>query len=82
MSETNTRGYSPAIVAAVKNASLDSVGVELGKLCVDKNIPVTDVASFFGVSRQAVYLWFKGLTKPASKHQEKMAKLVTKLSAQ
>jgi predicted transcriptional regulator len=81
MSETNTRGYSPAMVTAVQNATTDSIGVKLGKLCIQKNIPVIDVASFFGVSRQAVYMWFKGQAKPKASYQEKMNKLVAKLSS-
>lgn len=81
MSET-ARGYSKVIADAVRNANADSIGVRLGRICVDKQIPVMDVAEFFGVSRQAVYLWFKGESVPATTHRDKMQKLIEKLQQQ
>lgn len=79
MSKT-PRGYSKTVVDAVEGASSDSLGVTLGRICIQKDIPVNDIAKFFGVSRQAVYWWFKGKIKPSTKHTEKMEKLIEKLS--
>jgi predicted transcriptional regulator len=38
------------------------------------------VATFFGISRQAVYLWFRGEVHPSKRHTEKLEKLIDKLS--
>lgn len=75
-------GYHKKVYDQVTSSNSDSLGVRLGKLCVTKNIPVTDVASFFGVSRQAVYLWFKGKCRPHKSLHERIEKLVEKLSQQ
>jgi hypothetical protein len=82
MSEAISRGYSKVLSDAINSGDPNSLGVQLGKLCVAKSIPVMDVASFFGVSRQAVYLWFRGRSRPKKELQEKIQKLVEKLSKQ
>lgn len=53
-------GYSQQLVKANKSANQKLHGVKLGKLCIKKDIPVTVIASAVGVSRTAVYAWFKG----------------------
>ena len=42
-----------------------SIGVELGKFCIEHDIPVMQVSAVLGVSRQTVYNWFVGLTAPS-----------------
>jgi len=42
-----------------------SIGVELGKFCIEHDIPVMQVSTVLGVSRQTVYNWFVGLTAPS-----------------
>lgn len=74
-----TRGYSSRLIQANKNASDDHPGVILGRLCIAQEIPVTDVAQFFGVSRMAIYNWFKGKERPRQKHMEKIDQIVEKL---
>jgi len=82
MSETTSRGYNTKTIHQLSLVSSDSLGVKLGKVCVAKNIPVTDVAEFFGVSRQAIYMWFKGKASPRKDLREKVERLVEKLSQQ
>lgn len=79
---SENRGYRKNVYDQITASKSDSLGVRLGKLCVTKNIPVIDVASFFGVSRQAVYLWFKGKCRPHKDLHERIEKLVEKLSKQ
>lgn len=61
-----TYGYSRHIVTANKKADDSLIGVALGRLCIAKNVPVTDVASRLTVSRQTVYNWFTGKHQPSS----------------
>ncbi len=56
------------------------LGVKLGKICVNKDIPVIDVAEYFGVSRVTVYAWFRGKTVVSGKHADKMQKMIAKLA--
>jgi predicted transcriptional regulator len=57
-------GYSQSLVSANKKASIKSLGVALGRVCIREDISVSHVADFFGVSRMAVYSWFKGDSVP------------------
>ena len=73
------KGYSLLMADEIKSADSQLLGVQLGRVCINKDIPVSDVASFFGVSRMTVYSWFRGKTIVSGKHAEKMTKLVDKL---
>jgi hypothetical protein len=75
-----TKGYSTLTVQEVKEANQNLLGVKLGRICVERNIPVTDVSDFFGVSRVTVYSWFRGKTVVSGKHADKMQKLIAKLA--
>ena len=74
------KGYSSLFVQDVKNANPNLIGVKLAKLCIKKDIPVVDVASYFKVSRMSVYSWFRGIRHVGDKHRDKMNKLIEKLS--
>lgn len=73
------KGYSVLTIQEIEDANPNLLGVQLGRICVNRNIPVTDVAEFFGVSRVTVYAWFRGKTVVSGKHADKMQKLVAKL---
>ena len=73
------RGYSLILVKANRDADPRHIGVRLGKWCIRMNIPVTEVAEKFGVSRMTVYSWFKGESIVSSKHADKMQKLLDKM---
>jgi hypothetical protein len=75
-----SKGYSLLTSREIKEANQSLLGVQLGVICVNKNIPVKDVAEFFNVSRVAVYSWFRGKTIVSGKHADKMHKLIAKLS--
>jgi transcriptional regulator with XRE-family HTH domain len=57
-------GYSIRLIELNKEANPKLLGVRLGKVCIKKNIPVSEVASQIGVSRQTVYNWFIGSSNP------------------
>lgn len=58
------RGYSVYMVGQVKAADANLLGVRLGRVCIDNDIPATQVAKELGVSKQAVYAWFVGRFQP------------------
>lgn len=74
------KGYSNGFVNDVIASDKTKLGVQLGLACIKREIPVTDVAEFFKVSRVTVYSWFVGKTNVPEKHHGKMQKLVDKLS--
>ena len=74
------KGYSSGFVNDVNASDKTKIGVKLALACIKRDIPVTDVAEFFKVSRVTVYAWFCGKTNVPEKHRDKMQKLVEKLS--
>lgn len=62
--EREPRGYSYAIVKRVRAADPMHIGVKLGRVCVENDIPVSTVAKELGVSRLTVYAWFEGKFYP------------------
>lgn len=64
--------YSVAIVERCKAADRMHPGVKLGRLCISKNIPVTEVAAKLGVSRPTVYSWFTGQQYPKDSQLQKI----------
>jgi hypothetical protein len=63
-------GYSIRVAEAVRNADESLLGVQLGRKCVERNIPIVDVARILNVSRQTVYSWFTGLKRPNPHRRE------------
>lgn len=51
-------GYSLRIADLNKKADGTLLGVKLGRLCIKNNVPVVEVSTKLGVSRQTVYNWF------------------------
>ena len=75
-----SKGYSTLTVREIEEANPKLLGVKLGRLCVKKDIPVSDVAEFFGVSRVTVYAWFRGKAVVSGKYADKMKQLIAKLA--
>ena len=53
-------GYSLKLIQLNKKADPKRLGIRLGKMCIKRNVPVAEVATKLGVSRQTVYNWFEG----------------------
>lgn len=74
------RGYSLRIVRANEQADPSNIGVLLGRVCIKKEIPVSEVASFFNVSRMSVYNWFSGKGRPRKTMEGKIQEILDKLN--
>lgn len=74
-----SNGYSFRFARAVNSADTSKLGVVLGNLCIEKDIPASDVAQYFGVTRATIYNWFKGTTNVPPSHQEAVAKVVAQM---
>lgn len=66
------RGYSKRMIRMNRKADGRSPGVQLGRYCIGKDISVTEVAEFFGVSRQTVYNWFSNIHPPREQYAGKI----------
>lgn len=78
----NNKGYSRKFVGANKAADQDHIGVQLGRICIARDIPVQDVAEYLGVSRQAVYTWFLGKSLPHPDMRVKLKDVIQHLKSQ
>jgi transcriptional regulator with XRE-family HTH domain len=76
-----SRGYTGKFTRIVNDADQTKIGVQLAKICIQNNIPATDVAEFMGVTKMTVYHWFKGKTNVLGPYKEKVEKLIQKLSS-
>lgn len=75
------KGYSRNFIESNKCADPLHVGVQLGRICIERDIPVQDVANYLNVSRQAVYCWFLGKTKPHPAKRKVLWELLDRLAA-
>lgn len=76
-----SKGYTTKFIQAVNDADQTKIGVRLGKICIENDIPVIDVANFLKVTRMTVYHWFKGKTNVLGQYQDQVEKLIAKLSS-
>lgn len=76
----DNRGYASRIVKANLNADSSSPGVLLGRYCIEKEVPVVEVAQFFKVSRMTIYKWFTGDWIPRHRHSLKINEVLEKLN--
>jgi hypothetical protein len=71
-------GYSQRLVFANQKADVNSLGVALGRLCIERNIPVNTIAEYLNVSRATIYNWFWGVSSPSKQHSELIVSFVHK----
>lgn len=59
-----SKGYSLHLRNLNAKADKRKLGVRLGLLCIDHDVPVMVVAKTLGVTRTTVYNWFCGTSVP------------------
>lgn len=69
-------GYSIRVAETIKKADGNLVGVQLGRICLERDLSVAEVARILGVSRQTVYGWFCGTKTPQPHHRHVIASWV------
>jgi hypothetical protein len=79
MMNKDNRGYSNRVVVANSLASVDSLGVLLGRYCIAKDIPVSDISEAMAVSKMTVYKWFTGKTMPRKSQEERIKEIISDL---
>ena len=54
--------------------------MQLADACINRTVPITEVALMFGVTRATVYNWLTGKSVPRARHLAAMPKIITRLS--
>jgi hypothetical protein len=70
-------GYSLRLLRLNQAADAGNPGVQLGRVCIAQDVPVSTVARVLGVQRQTVYNWFCGVSRP---RQRQLAAIHTYMS--
>lgn len=63
------RTYGDRLLLQLKDGNPTLLGVQLGRLCVEANLPAAYVAAALEVSRNTVHLWFRGQIMNESKRK-------------
>jgi hypothetical protein len=73
-----TRPYSEQFLLSLTQADPNQIGVQLGRLCVEADIPATYIAAALSVTRMTVYSWFRGqdIRRPKRKEVEVLVDLM------
>lgn len=72
-------GYSLKTIRENQDADSSNIGVQLGRVCIERNIPVLSVSYQLLVTRQTVYNWFVGSKKPSARLEPAIRAYLTEL---
>lgn len=78
-SKYEPRGYAANFARRVLRSTGTSLGVQLGKACVQYGVPIAWVANELQVSRQTVYRWFTGEAVPDGARSAELETLINQL---
>jgi DNA-binding transcriptional regulator YiaG len=73
-------GYTQIVITKNREADDSKIGVKLGRICIEKNVPAQVIANYFGVSRAAIYSWFSGEKEPRGKREAEILQFINNLS--
>jgi DNA invertase Pin-like site-specific DNA recombinase len=76
MAMSKSRGYSHNLVKLIEGADQQSIGVQLGRMCIENDIPVREIATALNVSRMTVYHWFAGRFTPRQEYVTRIEQLL------
>lgn len=75
-----SQGYSLKLRDLNRRAPSKMLGVRLGRVCIQHDIPASRVADEMGVSRQTVYNWFRGASQPNDSLVVRIERFISALS--
>lgn len=55
-----SRSYGHKFLLELRDADASRLGVQLGRLCVEANLPALYVSKVIQVSKTTIYAWFRG----------------------
>ena len=73
------RGYDSLFIRKVEDADQKPAVMALADACIERSVPVTEVAVAFGVSRATIYNWMTGKTVPHPRYLALMPKVTARL---
>ena len=77
MSSTS-RGYSTLFIRKVEEADQGDLVIQFASACIDRELPIAEIARRMEVTRATVYNWFTGKSSPRAHQQEKIRKTLAR----
>lgn len=72
------RGYDSLFIRKVEAVDHWPEVSALVEVCIARNVPVTEVAAAFGVTRATIYNWMTGNTEPNPRYLALMPKITAR----
>lgn len=72
------RGYDSLFIRKVEDADQKPAVLALAEVCIERSVPVTEVANAFGVTRATIYNWMTGKTAPNPRYLALMPKVTAR----
>lgn len=72
------RGYDSLFILKVEEADQNPSVLALADVCIERSVPVTEVAAAFGVTRATIYNWMTGKTAPHPRYLALMPKITAR----
>lgn len=72
------RGYDSLFIRKVEEADQKPAVLALADVCIERSVPVTEVAAAFGVTRATIYNWMTGKTEPNPRYLALMPKVTAR----
>jgi transcriptional regulator with XRE-family HTH domain len=73
-----SRGYSTLFIRKVEEADRGDLVSQYAYACIDRNLPMSEVARRMDVTRATIYNWFTGKATPRAHQQEKIRKALAR----
>lgn len=67
--------YSQKIIEKINEAP-STLGTELGKWAVRRDVSMKRIAAIVGASRQTIYNWFTGVTEVTPSYKERVEEVI------
>lgn len=75
---SHSRGYSTLFIRKVDEADQGDLVRQYAHACIDRNLPIMEVARRMEVTRATIYNWFTGKSSPRAHQQEKIRKTLAR----
>lgn len=70
--------YSQKIIEKINEAPI-SLGTELGRWAVRRDVSMKRISDIVGASRQTIYNWFTGVTEVAPSYKDRVEQVIVVL---
>ena len=75
---SNTRGYSTLFLRKIEEGDQKALVIQFANACIDRELPIAEIAQGLGVTRATVYNWFTGKSSPRLHQQEKIRRTLAR----